>query len=244
MTEIVLHQPPGRAWGSPNLSPFCAKVETYLRMTEVPYKVGPFGRRNSPKGKVPFVQIDGAYMGDSQMIIAELERRRAASGAEALDAGLTPRDRTTAHLVRRTLEEGLYFVGLYLRWIPDAGYRAMTQEFATFVPRLAVPIVRRMQRKKLHEQGTGRHTFDEVISIGRDDCDAIADVLGDNAFVLGERPRTIDATLYAFLEAFLAFPVETPLLQHVRTKTNLIAYRERLRSRWWKDLGPSNTAAG
>lgn len=238
MTEIVLHQPPGRAWGSPNLSPFCAKLETYLRMTEVPYKVGPFGRRQSPKGKVPFVLLDGAYMGDSQMIIAELERRRAEAGKEPLDAGLTPRERATAHLVRRTLEEGLYFVGLYLRWVPDAGYRATAQEFATFVPRLAVPIVRRMQRKKLHEQGTGRHTFDEVIAIGRDDCDAIADVLGESTFLLGDRPRTVDATLYAFLETFLAFPVETPLLHHVRTRTNLIAYRERIRSRWWKDLGP------
>lgn len=238
MTEIVLHQPPGRAWGSPNLSPFCAKLETYLRMTEVPYKVGPFGRRNAPKGKVPFVFLDGAYMGDSQLIIAELEKRRASAGGEPLDAGLTPRERGTAHLIRRTLEEGMYFVGLYLRWIPDEGYRAMVQEFSKFVPKLALPLIRRMQRKKLHEQGTGRHTFDEVIAMGRADWDAIADVLGDNTFVLGDRPRTIDATLYAFLESFLAFPVETPLHEHARKTANLIAYRERMRDRYWKDLGP------
>ncbi len=236
MTEIVLHQPPGRAWGGPNLSPFCAKLETYLRMTDVPYKVGPFSRRNAPKGKVPFVFLDGAYMGDSQLIIAELERRRAASGGEALDAGMTARERGTAHLVRRTLEEGLYFVGLYMRWFPEDGYRAMAAEFATFVPKVALPLVRRMQKKKLYEQGTGRHTFDEIVAIGRADWDAIADVLGDNAFVLGERPRTIDATLFGFLEATLSFPVDTPLSQHVRSKANLLAFRERMRSRWWKDL--------
>ena len=37
---ITLHQPP-RAWGMPNVSPFCVKLETYLRMTGVEYQVAP-----------------------------------------------------------------------------------------------------------------------------------------------------------------------------------------------------------
>ena len=39
MKELTLYQPPGRAWNTPNISPFCAKLECYLRMTEIPYKV-------------------------------------------------------------------------------------------------------------------------------------------------------------------------------------------------------------
>jgi len=35
---ITLHQYPG-CWELPSLSPFCIKVETYLKMTGIPYKV-------------------------------------------------------------------------------------------------------------------------------------------------------------------------------------------------------------
>ena len=34
MDEITLHQPPARSWGMPNVSPFCTKLEAYLRMAE------------------------------------------------------------------------------------------------------------------------------------------------------------------------------------------------------------------
>jgi glutathione S-transferase len=239
MSELVLHQPPNRSWGAPNLSPFCAKLETYLRMTDVPYKLGPFGRSNAPKGKVPFVMLDGKYMGDSQLIIDELERRRAASGKEPLDAGMSVQDAATARLVRRMLEEALYFVGMYQRWVHDEGYCATAGEFAKFVPRIALPFVRRMQRKKLYEQGTGRHTFDEVMAMGIADWDAIAGTLGDKPFLLGDKPRIVDAGMYGFLEGTLRFPVDTPLTVHVRGTANLVAYRDRIRAQWWKDLPAS-----
>jgi glutathione S-transferase len=180
--------------------------------------------------------LDGKYMGDSQLIIEELERRRKADGKEPLDAGMSAQDTATARLVRRTLEEALYFVSLYQRWVPDEGYRATAAEFAKFVPKIAIPFVRRMQRKKLYEQGTGRHTFDEVMAMGIADWDAIAGTLGDKPFLLGDKPRIADAGVYAFLEATLRFPVDTPLINHVRGKANLVAYRDRIRAQWWKDL--------
>src|ERR1051326_1653107 len=143
VNEIVLHQPPTRPWGTPNLSPSCTKLECYLRMAEVPYKPGKFGIRKSPKGKIPFIQIDGAYMSDSQLIIEELERRLVAEGKRSLDQGLAPRDAAVGRMVRRTLEEALYFVVVYARWKTDEGYPIMRQEFGKFIPGIVVPIVRR-----------------------------------------------------------------------------------------------------
>jgi glutathione S-transferase len=99
-----------------------------------------------------------------------------------------------------------------------------------------VPILRRIQRKKLHAQGTGRHTFDEVMAMGIADWDAIAGVLGDQPFVLGDQPRTADAGLYGFLETFLRFPLDTPIRKQLQGTANLVAYRDRIRARWWKDL--------
>ncbi len=236
VTELVLHQPPNRSWGTPNLSPFCAKLETYLRITQIPYKPGKFSRAQAPKGKVPYVELDGKVMGDSQLIIEELERRLAAEGKPSLDAGLPARDAAIGHVVRRTLEEGTYFVSLYVRWRLAAGYAATRDELKKLVPGFVLPLVRRGQVQKLHEQGTGRHTTEEVMAIGAADLDAVAELLGDRPFLLGDAPRTVDCTLYAFVEATLGFPVDTPLRQRALARANLVAYRQRIRDRWWKDL--------
>ena len=236
MEEIVLHQPPLRSWGSPNLSPFCAKLECYLRMAEIPYKPGSFSLRHAPKGKIPFVELDGKYMGDSQLIIEELERRLAAEGKTPLDAGLTPRDVAYARMLRRAIEEAMYFVGLYVRWGRDDGYAIVRDEFKKMIPGLVLPIVRRSQHKKLVAQGTGRHTDEEIMAIGARDWDAIAELLGDGPFMLGNQPRTIDCTLFAFIETMLGFPLDTPFQRAGLAHANLLEYRKRIRERWWPDL--------
>jgi glutathione S-transferase len=233
VNEIILHQPPTRAWGTPNLSPFCIKLETYLRMAEVPYKPGKFVRGDAPKGKVPYIRLDDKLLGDSQLIIEELERQL---GAKALDRELSPRDAALGRLARRTLEEAFYFIGVYFRWRDEAGYAEMTKEFKKFVPGIVLPLVRRAQNKKLEAQGTGRHTAAEVAAMGIADFDAIAELLGDKPFFLGDAPRTVDCTLFAFLEAVLPFPIDSPLKDKIKGHANLVAYRQRVRDRWWKDL--------
>lgn len=242
MEKIVLYQPPP-AWGTPSISPFCIKLETYLRITEIPYSVGGFSRSKAPKGKVPFVEIGGAYMGDSQLIIEKLEQRLAAEGKTPLDGDIAPRDHAIARMVRRTLEEGYYFVGLYQRWRRDEGYALMRDAFKQFVPGIALPFVRRMQNKKLYEQGTGRHSYEEVMEIGAKDLDALAELLGDQPFLLGDKPRTIDCTVFGFLESTLGFPLEGPLRKRGENHANLVAYRKRIRERWWADLPTSSGAS-
>jgi glutathione S-transferase len=236
MEQLALHQPPVRPWGSPNLSPFCAKLECYLRMAEIPYRPEPMSRGQAPKGKVPYVVLDGTLIGDSHLIIEELERRLVAEGKPALDDGLSARDHAIARVVRRTLEEGFYFITMYVRWRTDDGYAAMRGEFKKFVPGFVLPLVRRDIRKKLRAQGTGRHSFDEVMAMGCADLDSVADLLGAGPFLLGDRPRTVDCTLFAFIDNAMSFPIDSPIKQRARSHANLVAYRDRIRERWWKDL--------
>jgi glutathione S-transferase len=235
--ELTLFQPPTRPWHTPNLSPFCTKLECYLRMAEIPYRAAAMQIGKAPKGKIPYVELaDGTRMGDSQLVIEHLEAGLRAEGKPALDDGLTGHDRATGHLARRSLEEGYYFVTLYTRWRTDDGFAAVRDEFKKFVPGLIVPILRRSIRKKLHSQGTGLHSVEEVTGFGAADFDAIAEILGDRPFLLGDRPRTADCTVYAFLESLLGFPVDSPLKARVGSHANLVAYRKRIRERWWKDL--------
>ena len=235
MSELVLHIPPGRAWGTPNMSPFCGKLETYLRMTGTPHTVVAAAMTKAPKGKIPFVTIDGELIGDSQLIIDRLER----TGPQPLDADLSARDRATGRAVRRMNEEGTYFGGVYLRWATDDGFPHVRQELSKILPapiRLLLPLIRRKVRKSVHAQGTGRHSYEDICAMAIADFQACSDLLGDQAFLLGDAAHVVDATLYPFLESQLRFPNDTPVKKAIGGMANLVAYRDRIRARWWADL--------
>lgn len=237
---LVLFQPPGRAFGMANLSPFCAKLECYLRMKELPHEVRAGSVRDAPKGKIPFVQLDdGTRMGDSQLILERLERDHAALGREPLDAHLDARQRAVGRLVRRTLEEGTYFIGMWHRWHRDEGWVALRPEFEKILPppiRVLLPLIRRQVKASLRAQGTGRHSLDELTAMAVADWDAVLEVLGDGPYLFGDRPTTCDATVYAFADAMLSFPAPSPMRDALRAKPALVAYRDRVRKRWFPEL--------
>jgi glutathione S-transferase len=235
MSELVLFIPPGRPWGTPNMSPFCSKLETYLRMVELPYKTEAASFGKAPKGKIPYASIDGKLLGDSQHIIEQLER----TAKQPLDAGLTPQQAAIGRAVRRMLEEATYFTGVHLRWATDEGFAHVRSELAKLLPapvRLLLPVIRRKAVKSVVSQGTGRHSLDEICALAIADFQACADLLGDQPYLLGDQPHVCDATLYAFAESVLRFPNHSPIKAAVSRMEKLVAYCDRIRARWWADL--------
>lgn len=235
MSELVLFTPPGRPWGTVSMSPFCSKLETYLRMAEVSYKTEPANFRKAPKGKIPYALLDGKLLGDSQLIIEQLER----AAGRPLDAGLTPAQAATGRAVRRMLEEGTYFTGVYLRWATDEGFAHVRGELGKLMPapvRVLLPLIRKKAVRSVIAQGTGRHSFDEVCALAIADFQSCAALLGDKPFLLDDQPRVCDATLFAFVEGVLRFPNDTPVKAAVAKLDNLVAYAGRIRARWWSEL--------
>lgn len=230
---IKLYQFPP-AFGLPNMSPFCMKVETYLRMAGLPYEC-PRGAdlRKSPKGKMPYIDDNGKVVADSTFIIDYLK----ATYGDTLDAHLTPAQRALGVVIQRTFEESLYWPVVHSRWIDDIGFAKVNQAVfgrMTFPLRQVIPIVaRRGLRKQLHAQGTGRHTRDEIYAIGCRDITALADLLGDQPYFLGDEPASIDATAYAFLANLLWVPIDLPMRAHAATFANLEAYCRRMKARYF-----------
>jgi glutathione S-transferase len=206
---IELHQFP-ITWGM-NASPFCLKVETYLRLARIPYRPVAGLPFRAPRGKLPFIVEDGRRIPDSGHILDHLSRR---AGAD-LDAGLDEQQRALGHLLRRTCEESLYFVFLYSRWMDERGWTAMHRALFGGLPpglRELIPrLARRGVRRSLHAQGYGRHTREEIYAMGAADLAAIATRLGSRGFALADGPTSFDAVLYGFLANILRPPVETPL---------------------------------
>jgi glutathione S-transferase len=63
------------AFGLPNASPFCMKLETYLRMAGLPFDLVNDGNvMNAPMGKLPYIEDDGRVVADTQVIIEYLQQ--------------------------------------------------------------------------------------------------------------------------------------------------------------------------
>ena len=56
------------------ISPFALKLETYLRMNKVNYEPI-YTLRFSKKGQIPYIELNGEQIADSNIIISELEKR-------------------------------------------------------------------------------------------------------------------------------------------------------------------------
>lgn len=222
------------AWGTPDFSPFVIKLETWLRLVGMPYERRQGNPMQAPKGKMPYVDLDGVRMGDSQLVIEEITRRHGVT----LDEGLGPVELATARAVRRMLEEGLYFVTLRLRWLEEDGwalqYPAFKVLFPAMIAPIALPMIRRKVRAAAVGQGSGRHTREEVLAMGVADLGAVEAILGDRPYLLGDRPRSVDATVYAFLVAIQSHPGTTAVHEAARAP-RLLAYTARIRDRFWAD---------
>ncbi len=233
-TPIKLFQFP-RMFATPNVSPFCCKLETWLRIAGIPYEVVDTpDPRNGPKGKVPFIEEDGRRMGDSALIIDHLKKTRGVDPDAHLDAG----QRATTLLVQRTIEEHYAFTVLYTHFIRDAGWQHMQstlQGVPAFLRPLVLPLVRRHMRKALYLQGTLRHSDAEIMDAARRDWQAILS-LANEPFFFGAEPATVDATLFGALATTLLTPVPSPIRDFLQGQPKAMAYTERMRDKYFPEL--------
>lgn len=232
---IKLHQF-APAFGLPNASPFCMKLETYLRMAGLPFEIPPASLRaigKAPKGKMPYIEDAGKTLADSTLIIDYLK----ASYGDPLDGWLSAEQRAVALAFQRLLEENLYWAVVYTRWIEPEGWAKTRAAFFGTLPvplRWFVPtLARRGLIKQMHGHGMGRHQAEEIHAIGQRDITALANYLGDKPYFLGEQPCALDATVYAFVANLLWAPVASPLQRHAQQYPQLEAYCARMRSRYY-----------
>lgn len=231
---ITLFQPK-RAFGLPNPSAFCVKLETYLRMANVPYEIALGDPREAPKGKVPWIDDDGEIVADSGFVIDFLKARY----GDPLDARLSPRDRALGHAIQRLLEESLYFVSSYSKWVEDAGFAIYSAELFAGMPDEQLKFVPDMVRKraieKLSAQGVGRHQRDEVYAVGVRDVESLDELLGENTYLFGEQPTSFDACAFGVVGNLKDGPFASPVRDAVRESARLSRYIDRIRSTYFAD---------
>jgi glutathione S-transferase len=226
-----------QAFGVGDFSPFCLKLKTYLRMIDVPYTAKLGDPRTAPTKKIPFINDGGTVLGDSGVIVEYLKKKH----GDSLDANLTADQHALGHLVRRTLEESLYWPTVYSRWIEDENWPEVKKHLLPVMPPvigglIAEGPIRGGVRKQLFEQGTGRHPRDVIYANGCADLDTLAIILADRQFLHGDQPTSYDAILFGFLANVAAFPASSPLMARLKSKANLSGFLDRMKAKYWATL--------
>lgn len=226
--SLTLYQFPA-LWDVFSASPFCAKLEAFLRWQNVPHRVVTVKRlRGAPKGKVPYIQDGELCMGDSGLIIEHICKTRNL----APDAWLTAEQRAFARSITYLCEESLYRVMAYMRFVDAAGWACMQQVIfgkSRVLRWLAAPRIHAYVKKQLTQQGIARHTREEIIAIACADLDALNAMIGDKPFVFGQQPSTADLVILSVVGNLLTMPFDHEVATHARSLALLVAHSERVK---------------
>jgi len=212
-------------FGMRDASPFCLKLETYLRLSGLDYTATQLmDPSQAPKQKLPYIVDDGETIADSALCIAWLKKKY----GDPLGDGLTPEQKAFGHALAVMLEERTFWVLFYTRWMMPQ-YQPVTLE--TWFGAIAAPMrdeIAAGVKAGLHAQGLGRHAQDEIFQFGVADVKAFEDTLGDRPYLLGDSPSEYDATGYAVLANICAKPFTSPLSDYVESSKPLMAYIARV----------------
>ncbi|MBE1159846.1 glutathione S-transferase family protein [Dyella acidiphila] len=222
-------------FGMPDTSPFVLKTEVQLQMAGLAYQRESTIPPLAPKGKVPYIVDDGEAVPDSTFIRAHIERKYGVD----LDEGLDARQRAEAWAIERLLEDHLYFAMVWFRWIVPENFAKGPARFADSAPESEREALRcQLQERKeadLRAHGIGRHNGEEIASLGRRSIDALAALLGERSYLMGERVSSVDATALGVLASILTPYFDTPLRQTLLGHPRLVAYVQRMMQRFYPD---------
>ncbi|CAI4232979.1 unnamed protein product [Auanema sp. JU1783] len=242
---VYLYQFP-RTRFIPNISPYCLKLETWLRIAEIPYKNVPCGIfTRSTEGTLPFVEYNGKEYHDSSFIIRDLTN---ILEKKSLEEHLSDEQRATGRAFEKMAETSLSQSLLVSRLenidkiienLPPHLYGGIW--FYLFSGIFKKYFVK-AKRNVLFISGLGKHTRQEQIEIGSDDLKAISKYLGAKHYLTGFKPTRIDATLFGVLAQVVYAPYESEHLDLIKTECpNLMEYVERIKNRYWPDWGDATT---
>ncbi|KAI1704640.1 outer mitochondrial membrane transport complex protein domain-containing protein [Ditylenchus destructor] len=178
----------------PSLSPFALKAETWLRMAKVPYKnVNNNLKRMSSKGQIPFVEVNGREIADSNHIMDELKKLFDLD----IDKNLSDRDGADMMAYHSLIEDTLRWQDWYFR-TKDARYilEADGQPQWNFVTGLFVkywmmPRFMKEYQGRCVAQGVGRETPEEVTEGAKRNLKAVSNFIGEKHYILGDKPTSV-----------------------------------------------------
>jgi len=244
-TDVVYVYQFSRTPTVPNISPFCLKVETWLKLNGVKFEsIQHFNKLRSKRGLLPFVEFNGEEIADSEFIISTLGEKL----GKDMDAGLGQEQKGVQHAMMTMVDNHLHwcFLSWQTRDVTNTikGYKLNLQDIMNSkVPNNVLSFVIkhtyfRKSLTKIKAAGFAGYTAEEIEAMGKKDLDVLGALLGEKQFFFGDEPRMLDLKAFVYLSLILNVDkeVECPLRDYIEEKNkNLVGMYNRLKDRAWGD---------
>lgn len=222
--------------GAPDSSPFVIKTMLLLKLAGIPYLDVPGNPLRAPKKLLLYIKDGGVKIADSTLIRLYIERKYTAD----FDVGLNSEQKAVAWAVERMCEDHLYFAMLEARWLDRTAFNKGVGTMFGVIPLplrpLAKVLLRRANVTRLYGHGLGRHAKADIATLATRDIDALATVVGDKPYLMGDTPCGSDAFVFGIVTSILTPPLGRPLQAAMLKQANLVAYRDRLTRQFFPDL--------
>ncbi|KAM6460715.1 failed axon connections homolog isoform 2-T2 [Liasis olivaceus] len=207
---IILHQFSRPDNNIPSLSPFCLKMETYLRMADLPYQ-NYFDGKLSPQGKMPWIEYNRKKVSGTEFIIDFLEEKLGVN----LNKHLGPHERAVSRAVTKMVEEHFYWTLAYCQWVDNLHETqkmlSLGGPFSDLLKWILCHITKGIVKREMYGHGIGRFSEEEIYKLMEKDMRSLASLLGDKKYIMGPRLSTVDATVFGHLaQAMWTLPGTRP----------------------------------
>ncbi|OZC11826.1 hypothetical protein X798_01007 [Onchocerca flexuosa] len=197
-----------RASSSPNISPFCFKVETWLRANELKHELRSYWNFQPWEKYFPFVELNGKKISDSQLILEQLQKHfNLRDELEEKDVGI-------ARAVDRMIERNTYYLLLYFILVENLSKFRQGLE-SSFIKRWLVRGTIFPFHSKVHrifiDMGITKCSRNDLIGMLLKDIAAIDIILGDKKFLFGVKPTMSDFTVFGHLATSYYLPFRQPI---------------------------------
>ena len=227
-------------WGIPSIDPECIKILAFAKFSGAPLiqksTNNPFW---TPKGDLPVFRHSGIVLTDFISVSKHL-----LSCNYSADYNLSPKQMSEANAFIQLMDEKLLPAMKYLMWVDAKNHVEMTRPWygkhLPFPLGLYYPNKYEQEAVKLVESLYGQ--FSDNLEIGNDtivetciykaaqECiTMMSNRLGDNQYMFGRSPSSVDAVMYAYLAPLMKAPFPNNSLQnYLKNCNNLVKFVVRI----------------
>ncbi|XP_064598313.1 uncharacterized protein LOC135464722 [Liolophura sinensis] len=222
----------------PSISPFALKLETWLRMMDIPYKTIPSKTPSTKTKQFPFVYLNGEEICDSNLIIRKLSDHF----CKPIDSHLSQVEKAISLSFIRMVEEHTFQAYIWYRYVHAStdfwGCFNFSDQGADVVKRYSFVenVVKENVTQKSWHHGIGRKSADDIYAIAEADLEAMSSFLADKDFMMGDKTSLVDCALFGHFVQLFYIPFNFPPKIHAETKCpNLVSFTNRMRDRFFPD---------
>jgi len=218
------------------ISPFALKLETWLRMTGIPYE-NLFTLKYGSKGQIPYIELNGQEIPDSNVIICKLKNEFNKNPDKDC---CSPTELAVGHTATVMIEQHTANIGFHYRYgrhmqlfldVLDIAQNWRSPRSMLFLGKIKRSLVTRL---KSYLSGIGRHQDQEVWEMSFKDLKALSYLLGTKPYFLGSFPTTVDCVIFGHLAQFMFIDIGFPQKTYMEEECqNLVSLVERMKAQYW-----------